>query len=225
MSSVSPRPGAPGEIKSVKTCCGVCMARGMHCRYGSSVIDPSPAAPLYGSYAYGVPGSPAPAHPHGAVHMSPHYNAHSPSPSQYSSYSTPRRSGAGGGGSQQDNPPCNTLFVGNLGEGATEAELQEVFRAHRGYRQTKLLRQAHGTVCFVEFDDVETASAAHAATQGMTLHSGGPGPMRVQFSRNPWGRKRDGTFHPGSAAAGPSPGAPGDGEAHTNGTPLSAPGE
>jgi RNA recognition motif-containing protein len=27
----------------------------------------------------------------------------------------------------KDNPPCNTLFVGNLGEGVDEAELRSIF--------------------------------------------------------------------------------------------------
>jgi hypothetical protein len=32
-----------------------------------------------------------------------------------------------GGGLEVDNPPCNTLFVGNLGEGVDEVEVQELF--------------------------------------------------------------------------------------------------
>lgn len=197
----------------------------MPCRYiSASVLEPPPPGPLYASYAYAVPSSPAPQRSQSAVHLSPHYQVSSPSPSPYSYSSTPRR-GGGGGGSQPDNPPCNTLFVGNLGEGALEGELHGIFGAMPGYRQCKLVRQAHGTVCFVEFEDIETATAAHSAAQGMTLRSGGPGPMRVQFSKNPWGRKRDGSFHPGSAAAEASGGAPGDGDGKTNGTALSAPGE
>lgn len=33
----------------------------------------------------------------------------------------------GGGLQAHDNPPCNTLFVGNLGPGVTETELRQVF--------------------------------------------------------------------------------------------------
>jgi RNA recognition motif-containing protein len=29
----------------------------------------------------------------------------------------------------KDNPPCNTLFVGNLGDGVEESELQALFSA------------------------------------------------------------------------------------------------
>eukprot|EP00955_Chlamydomonas_euryale_P010373 111488-Chlamydomonas_euryale.AAC.2 len=36
---------------------------------------------------------------------------------------------APGGGPAGDNPPCNTLFVGNLGDNTTEEELRSVFEA------------------------------------------------------------------------------------------------
>lgn len=35
--------------------------------------------------------------------------------------------GGGGGGAVGENPPCNTLFVGNLSETVNEAELNSIF--------------------------------------------------------------------------------------------------
>ncbi len=34
----------------------------------------------------------------------------------------------------RDNPPCNTLFIGNLGDNASEAELRSLFALQPGYR-------------------------------------------------------------------------------------------
>ncbi|KAL0906407.1 hypothetical protein M5K25_024899 [Dendrobium thyrsiflorum] len=52
----------------------------------------------------------------------------------------------------KDNPPCNTLFVGNLGENVVEEELKGLFSIQPGYKQMKILRQERNTVCFIEFD-------------------------------------------------------------------------
>ncbi len=50
-------------------------------------------------------------------------------------YSTGPGGGGGGGGgggpSGGENPPCNTLFVGNLAEGVNESELQAIFAPHQ----------------------------------------------------------------------------------------------
>jgi hypothetical protein len=40
----------------------------------------------------------------------------------------------------KDNPPCNTLFIGNLSEAAQEADLHALFAAQPGFRQLKLVR-------------------------------------------------------------------------------------
>ena len=34
----------------------------------------------------------------------------------------------------RDNPPCNTLFVGNLGDGTSEVELRALFACQPGYK-------------------------------------------------------------------------------------------
>ncbi|KAI7733913.1 hypothetical protein M8C21_000203, partial [Ambrosia artemisiifolia] len=51
----------------------------------------------------------------------------------------------------KDNPPCNTLFIGNLGENINEEELRGLFSMQPGFKQMKVLRQERHTVCFIEF--------------------------------------------------------------------------
>ncbi|PNH03464.1 Cell wall integrity protein scw1 [Tetrabaena socialis] len=108
-------------------------------------------------------------------------------------YSSSGGGGGGGGGpARDDNPPCNTLFVGNLADNVDENELRTMFSPAPGFRQLKLMRGPKATLGFIEFEDVSTAMAAHAAQQGATLSSSDRGPIRVQYSKNPFGRKRDG---------------------------------
>ena len=70
----------------------------------------------------------------------------------------------------KDNPPCNTLFVGNLGDAVSEAELRQLFGTLAGFRQLKLIRGARSVTCFVEFNDLPSAMACHK-NQQVCLHS------------------------------------------------------
>uniref|UniRef100_A0A0D3GXZ4 RRM domain-containing protein n=2 Tax=Oryza TaxID=4527 RepID=A0A0D3GXZ4_9ORYZ len=81
----------------------------------------------------------------------------------------------------KDNPPCNTLFIGNLGETVIEEELRSLFSVQPGYKQMKVLRQDRNTVCFIEFEDVNAASAVHHNLQGAVIPSSGRGGMRIQY--------------------------------------------
>ena len=65
----------------------------------------------------------------------------------------------------KDNPPCNTLFVGNLGDTVSEAELRQLFGTLAGFRQLKLIRGARSVTCFVEFNDLPSAMACHQNQQ------------------------------------------------------------
>lgn len=94
---------------------------------------------------------------------------------------------------EKDNPPCNTLFIGNLGENVNENELRNAFGPQPGFQQLKVVRGPRGISAFIEFADVTTAAAAHETQQGLILASSDRGPIRVQFSKNPFGRKRDGS--------------------------------
>ncbi|PNW72800.1 hypothetical protein CHLRE_15g643703v5 [Chlamydomonas reinhardtii] len=88
-----------------------------------------------------------------------------------------------------DNPPCNTLFIGNLGDTVDEGELTALFACQPGYKQLKLLRHPRQVSCFVEFGDVNSAAAVHSALQGALLTSSDRGPIRIQFSKNPYGKR------------------------------------
>ncbi|MBA0778925.1 hypothetical protein Gotri_003211, partial [Gossypium trilobum] len=81
----------------------------------------------------------------------------------------------------KDNPPCNTLFIGNLGENINEEELRGLFSAQPGFKQMKILRQERHTVCFIEFEDVNSASNVHHSLQGAVIPSSGSIGMRIQY--------------------------------------------
>jgi hypothetical protein len=128
---------------------------------------------------------------------------------------------------EKDNPPCNTLFIGNLSDNVDEDEIRAVFgyvflhyywqvngvytcscnqhlsgphnellfcfecRSQQGFQQLKVVRSPKGVSAFIEFSDTEAAAACHKSQQGLLLSTSDRGPIRVQFSKNPFGRKRD----------------------------------
>lgn len=102
------------------------------------------------------------------------------------------------------NPPCNTLYVGNLPPDATEAELRTLFSPQKGFRRLSFRTKNqsssssssssshnHGPMCFVEFEDVAHATIALAELYGRALPrpngSNGKGGIRLSFSKNPLG--------------------------------------
>ncbi|MEW5298900.1 MAG: hypothetical protein WDW36_001973 [Sanguina aurantia] len=99
-----------------------------------------------------------------------------------------------------DNPACNTLFIGNLGDSVDEGELSLLLSLQPGFKQIKLVRNPRQVSCFVEFTGIEDAVAVHAALQGVLLHSSDRGPIRIQFSKNPFGQRC-----PPSLASAPGP--------------------
>eukprot|EP00878_Enallax_costatus_P009079 GHUV01009491.1.p1 GENE.GHUV01009491.1~~GHUV01009491.1.p1 ORF type:complete len:225 (+),score=87.49 GHUV01009491.1:457-1131(+) len=104
----------------------------------------------------------------------------------------------------RDNPPCNTLFIGNLGDNTSEQELRALLSSQPGYRQLKMVRGPKSTTAFVEFADVSTAIMVHSALQGAVLASSDRGGIRVQYSKNPFGRRdvpSSSPHTPGIAAA------------------------
>eukprot|EP01025_Chloroclados_australasicus_P047704 TRINITY_DN5378_c1_g2_i1.p2 TRINITY_DN5378_c1_g2~~TRINITY_DN5378_c1_g2_i1.p2 ORF type:complete len:329 (-),score=4.92 TRINITY_DN5378_c1_g2_i1:2416-3402(-) len=90
-----------------------------------------------------------------------------------------------------DNPPCNTLFIGNLADTVDEQELKFLFSSQQGFRQMKLVRSERGTNCFVEYTDEHLATLVHHQQQGAILRSSDRGPIRIQYSKNPFNQKRD----------------------------------
>lgn len=97
------------------------------------------------------------------------------------------------------NPPCNTLYVGNLPMDTSEDELKAVFSKQRGYKRLCFRTKQNGPMCFVEFEDTSFATKALNELYGYMLHNSVKGGIRLSFSKNPLG-VRSGQ----SAALGPS---------------------
>ena len=123
------------------------------------------------------------------------------------------------------NPPCNTLYVGNLPLDTSEEELKAMFSKQRGYKRLCFRTKQNGPMCFVEFEDVTFATKALHELYGQPLHNSVKGGIRLSFSKNPLGvrsgqnsgQNGNGSMggmngmHPGAAngfttASGPPPG-------------------
>ncbi|CAM0141727.1 unnamed protein product [Umbelopsis sp. WA50703] len=110
-------------------------------------------------------------------------NCASPLPSpglagnSYRSYSNPNVT--------DQNPPCNTLYVGNLPSNTKEEELRQIFSRCAGYKRLCFRSKANGPLCFVEFDDVIRATQAMSELNGYLLSNSLKGGIRLSFSKNP----------------------------------------
>lgn len=85
------------------------------------------------------------------------------------------------------NPPCNTLYVGNLPIDTSEDELKALFSKQRGYKRLCFRTKQNGPMCFVEFEDVSFATKALHELYGHPLHNSVKGGIRLSFSKNPLG--------------------------------------
>jgi hypothetical protein len=85
------------------------------------------------------------------------------------------------------NPPCNTLYVGNLPIDTSEDELKAMFSKQRGYKRLCFRTKQNGPMCFVEFEDVSFATKALHDLYGQLLHNSVKGGIRLSFSKNPLG--------------------------------------
>lgn len=121
------------------------------------------------------------------------------------------------------NPPCNTLYVGNLPADTSEEELKTLFSKQRGYKRLCFRTKGNGPMCFVEFEDVSFATKALNDLYGMPLHNSTKGGIRLSFSKNPLGVRSNqnptqGTLGSGVGANGLGPGSA-NGFAAANGPP------
>lgn len=98
------------------------------------------------------------------------------------------------------NPPCNTLYVGNLPTDTSEDELKAMFSKQRGYKRLCFRTKQNGPMCFVEFEDISFATKALNELYGAQLHNSVKGGIRLSFSKNPLGVR---SGQPGSST-GPS---------------------
>ncbi|QEU58312.1 Whi4/Whi3 [Kluyveromyces lactis] len=110
------------------------------------------------------------------------------------------------------NPPCNTLYVGNLPPDATEQELRQLFGGQKGFKRLSFRNKnnnnsGHGPMCFVEFEDVAHATRALAELYGSQLprpvgaHNT-KGGIRLSFSKNPLGVRGPNSRRSGSSGSG-----------------------
>lgn len=113
-----------------------------------------------------------------------------------------------------DNPPCDTLFIGNLSQRMTEGDVENYFKNLMGDRfaACKLSRSGTNRVsAFVQFVDIATAEEVHASQQGVELPGSDRGPMRIQFSKNAlgeFGKRRREEAAAAAAAAAAASGSP-----------------
>lgn len=89
------------------------------------------------------------------------------------------------------NPPCNTLYVGNLPPNTCEDELKALFSRQRGYKRLCFRTKHNGPMCFVEFEDINYAAQTLDNLYGTMLTNSVKGGIRLSFSKNPLGVRRD----------------------------------
>ncbi|CAI6099737.1 unnamed protein product [Clonostachys chloroleuca] len=87
---------------------------------------------------------------------------------------------------EDQNPPCNTLYVGNLSLDTNEEQLKEMFSEQEGYKRLCFRTKQDGSMCFVEFEDVSLATMTlySQALNILELKSTN-GDIRLSFAKNP----------------------------------------
>jgi len=104
------------------------------------------------------------------------------------------------------NPPCNTLYVGNLPLDTNEDELKRLFSQQRGYKRLCFRMKQNGPMCFVEFESITLATQALSQLYGTLLSNSVKGGIRLSFSKNPLGVRSGQSGPPGPGLG--SPGMP-----------------
>ena len=151
------------------------------------------------------------ASPRSAVNPYSPHSAFTPTLGQHSSYGMsahqPLRHNFPPVNPADQNPPCNTLYVGNLPLDTSEDELKALFSKQRGYKRLCFRTKQNGPMCFVEFEDISFATKALNELYGVQLHNSVKGGIRLSFSKNPLGVRagQAGSNNPSTplSAAGP----------------------
>ncbi|KAI8622078.1 hypothetical protein BC830DRAFT_1090682 [Chytriomyces sp. MP71] len=103
------------------------------------------------------------------------------------------------------NPPCNTLYVGNLATNTNETELRDLFTRCPGYKRMSYRTRPNGPMVFVEFDSIAYAQQALQDLHGTLLSTSTKGGIRLSFSKNPLGVRPAGLQTPNSNGMMPPP--------------------
>ncbi|KAJ2858342.1 hypothetical protein J3B02_000314 [Coemansia erecta] len=135
--------------------------------------------------------------------------------------------------SNDQNPPCNTLYVGNLPVSAKEEELRQIFQNAPGFKRMSYKAKPNsGPMCFVEFESIDFATLAMGDLDGRMLTNSVGGGIRLSYSKNPLGvRSQNNPNSAGlvppvtpvlnnAAAAAAAAAAAVSGGYHVNGTPY-----
>ncbi|CAN6650135.1 hypothetical protein TRVA0_024S00914 [Trichomonascus vanleenenianus] len=102
------------------------------------------------------------------------------------------------------NPPCNTLYVGNLPPDTKEEELKNIFSKQPGYKRLCFRTKQNGPMCFVEFETIEFATRSLSEMYGYGLSNSVKGGIRLSYSKNPLGVRSSTGGRSESAPSGPS---------------------
>ncbi|KAL7420423.1 hypothetical protein Q5752_005394 [Cryptotrichosporon argae] len=95
------------------------------------------------------------------------------------------------------NPPINTLYIGNLPATQSrdyppnflEESLRALFNMCPGFKRMSFRQKINGPMCFVEFEDVAFAAQAIHDLYGNTLHGMVKGGIRLSYSKNSLGQR------------------------------------
>ncbi|KAH7520218.1 RNA-binding protein L isoform X2 [Ziziphus jujuba] len=91
----------------------------------------------------------------------------------------------------QNNTPCPTLFVANLGPTCTEQELIQVFSRCPGFLKLKMQSTYGAPVAFVDFQDTASSTGALSHLQGTILYSSRAGEgMRLEYAKSRMGMRK-----------------------------------
>ncbi|XP_037466329.1 U2 small nuclear ribonucleoprotein B''-like [Triticum dicoccoides] len=90
----------------------------------------------------------------------------------------------------QNNPPCPTLFVANLGQTVSDRELNDVFSSCEGFIKLKMQNKFGSPVAFVDFKDDHSSTEALKRLQGAILHSSSGEGMRLEYAKSRMGLRK-----------------------------------
>ncbi|KAF6151508.1 hypothetical protein GIB67_016320 [Kingdonia uniflora] len=90
----------------------------------------------------------------------------------------------------QNNTPCPTLFVANLGPTCTEQELNQVFSRWPGFLKLKMQSKRGAPVAFVDFQDDVSAVGALKGLQDTVLQSSCGEGIRLEYAKSRMGMRK-----------------------------------